>query len=386
MTFDNIGNKFPIMNADPINPDINTAGVQFLDLPNEQIESAKAAFSTRNVDLSRAKYLIAGEVQPQPGDLVLATIKRIGQHARIELANGRRAHLFPSDQVILCYGNRYAPDQFEGHVPDNLCDCHMVAAGGVASLMIRKSQRVKNATAIAPIGILADASKKRLNLNQNIITKKAGNKEQAAVKPLVLGVVGSAMNAGKTSMAAAAIFGLKKAGLKVAALKLTGTASGGDLWKMLDAGAWPVYDFTDAGFISTYLCNENELESIIQGLVATAEASQPDVIVVELADGVFQNEASILMKGTVLRGVVDGFLFAAGDSSGAVTGIRRLHQCGLSLIGIGGQFTISSMLIDEIQSQSTVPVYCTSDLHSAIFMRDLKRCQEGNFVNAPFPD
>ncbi|WP_143558033.1 hypothetical protein [Solemya velum gill symbiont] len=67
------------MNADPINPDINTAGVQFLDLPNEQIESAKAAFSTRNVDLSRAKYLIAGEVQPQPGDLVLATIKRIGQ-------------------------------------------------------------------------------------------------------------------------------------------------------------------------------------------------------------------------------------------------------------------------------------------------------------------
>ena len=82
-------------------------------LAAERISTAKAAFSTRRVCFSQATSLLCGQHSPRAGDLVLARVTRLGQHSRIELATGRRARLHIGDEVIVCYGNRYAPDQFE---------------------------------------------------------------------------------------------------------------------------------------------------------------------------------------------------------------------------------------------------------------------------------
>ena len=90
---------------------------------------AKLAYTTRQVPAEALQRLIEldpdGDAGPRPraGDLLLARVEQLGHHRRIELANGRRASLFEDDEIVVCYGNRYAPDQFEGEVPLDLGGC-----------------------------------------------------------------------------------------------------------------------------------------------------------------------------------------------------------------------------------------------------------------------
>ena len=103
----------------------------------ERINKAKAAYSTRRVEFARCQELLTNAI-PCSGDVVLARVEEIGQHKKIELANGRRASLFIGDEIIVTYGNRYAPDQFEATVPKIQAPCHLVAAGGIAAQFISK--------------------------------------------------------------------------------------------------------------------------------------------------------------------------------------------------------------------------------------------------------
>ena len=197
----------------------------------KRLLKAKAAYTTRRVPITEAVCLINGEVVPAPGDLVLARIDRLGQHKRIELGNGRKAPLFPGDEVVLCYGHRYAPDQFEGEVPASLEPCHMVAGGGIAASAISKHASRRAATRITPLGLLGDASGRPVNLADYALKPVRSD----FPLPMTIAAVGTAMNAGKTTTAAYLIRGLVNAGLKVGAAKLTGTGSGGDCWLMTDA-------------------------------------------------------------------------------------------------------------------------------------------------------
>lgn len=89
------------------------------------------------------KTLLTGMFTPQPGDLVLARVEQIGNHTKLELTDGRRALMFPGDEIVVCYGNRYAPDQFESTVPVDMSPCDLVAAGGIASREMTRHQRMK---------------------------------------------------------------------------------------------------------------------------------------------------------------------------------------------------------------------------------------------------
>ena len=102
---------------------VDNAVVRSQPLSRDRLARAKSAYTTRRVDFAKATRLIASGVRPRAGDLVLARVERIGQHGRIELANGRRAQMHVGDEIIVCYGARYAPDQFEAYVPDDLDTC-----------------------------------------------------------------------------------------------------------------------------------------------------------------------------------------------------------------------------------------------------------------------
>ena len=90
------------------------------------------------------------------GDLVLAEVRRLGHHKRLELANGRRFTMHVGDLIVVSYADRYAPDQFESHVPDDLSAVQLVASGGIASKMLSRSADVRSATDIRPIGLVGD--------------------------------------------------------------------------------------------------------------------------------------------------------------------------------------------------------------------------------------
>src|SRR5687767_13972916 len=89
-----------------------------------RLARAKRAYTTRRVSPEAMYSLIsASAISPASGDLVLAHIDELGKQRRIELTDGRRALLFPGDEIIVCFGNRYAPDQFEGVIGEDLSSC-----------------------------------------------------------------------------------------------------------------------------------------------------------------------------------------------------------------------------------------------------------------------
>lgn len=202
--------------------------------------NGRRAFTTRRALLTDAHSLVLDGARPTAGDLVIARVTRLGLHQRIELPTGRRSNLYEGDHILVAYGARYAPDQFEAVVPDDLGPCELVAGGGVAARVLSRHREVREATRITPVGLLVDRGGQILNLRRWAIQERGrvGN-------PLVIAVVGTSMNAGKTTAASKLIRGLVRSGLRVGAAKVTGTGSGGDVWSMLDAGACEVVDFTD---------------------------------------------------------------------------------------------------------------------------------------------
>lgn len=336
-------------------------GQTVVPVNTRRLLKAKSAYTTRRVSIQHATHLISGKVIPAPGDLVLARVDRLGQHKRIELGNGRRAPMFPGDEIVLCYGHRYAPDQFEGEVPASLESCHMVASGGVAAQALSRHRGKKAATRITPLGLLGNARGQRINLSDWALAAET----PAASLPRTIAVVGTAMNAGKTTAAAYLIRGLANSGLRVGAAKLTGTGSGCDTWLMQDAGAELVLDFTDAGYASTHRVPLHELERILVTLTAHLQQAGMDAIVLEVADGLFQEETAALLCSPVFRKSIDGIIFAAGDAMGAATGVNWLYDHDLPVIAVSGALTASPLAIREARGATGLPVLGLDDLSAA---------------------
>jgi len=301
--------------------------------------------------------IISGDVRPRSGDLVLARVDEIGKQRRIERPDGRKALLLVGDEILVCYGNRYAPDQFEALIGDDLGPCDLVAAGGLAAHELTRHEKMIEPTRISPIGLVGDAAGKPLNLEIYAIPETMNPRPIKSVL-----VVGTSMNAGKTFSSASLVRGLKATGRRVAAIKVTGTGSGGDLWIMHDVGADVVLDFTDAGYASTYKTPVEDLEKASIRLMEHAARLGCDYAVIEIADGLGQAETLGLLRSTVLRRRVSGVVFAAGDALGAKSGTEALEKLGHRVLAISGLLTRSPLALRETMQMTKHMVYKPSDL------------------------
>ncbi|MBL1321435.1 MAG: hypothetical protein COA63_010310 [Methylophaga sp.] len=338
---------------------INTTS-KFTRIDKTRIATAKRSYVTRNVSIQSFRYLVEGNIIPKSGQLLLARVDRIGQHARLEHPSGRRAHLFIGDEIIVSYGHRYAPDQFLSEMPKTLDKCELVASGGIASRVITKHSKVKNATKITPIGLLADRDQNIINLDQWTLPDVPSQ----STKPLIIAVTGSSMNGGKTTTAANIVKGLTNSGLKVASAKITGTGSGLDSWKMLDAGAYPVIDFTDIGFASTYKMTTDEVISIMLRQINHLSSYAVDAIILEIADGLAQTETSALLESTAFLENVDAVFFAAAEALSVHSGIEWLQKRNLPVIAVSGALTASPVATDEARNICRLPILTSEDLIS----------------------
>ena len=336
-------------------------------LPASRLERAKAAFTTRRVPRTKMRTLISGTVRPRSGDLVLATVTRLGQHRKIEQPTGRRATLHVGDEILVAYADRYAPDQFEAHVPHDLGKAQLVAAGGVAALMISRCSDVRNATDIQPIGLVGDAQGRAINLSDYGLKPVTPDRP----RPRTVAVIGTTMNSGKTTTVQMMVHTLSRAGVAAGATKVTGTGSGGDYWVMLDAGAHRMLDFTDVGLASTYRQPISRVEKVVRQLVDHLTDSGTEVNFIEVADGVYQRETALLLTSKVFHTVVDAVVFAAGDAAGAVAGVGRLREVGLPVVGVAGRLTRSPLAIREAERAVGLPVYTSLHLSDPATVCDI---------------
>jgi hypothetical protein len=237
---------------------------------------------------------------------------------------------------------------------------------------------VSSATNITPVGLIGDDRGTPLNVADFALRPVARDGD----RPRVLSVLGTSMNSGKTTTIRYLVNGLSRAGYAPGATKVTGTGSGSDYWVMIDAGAHRMLDFTDVGLASTYRISLQVIEQKLLELIDHLTLAECDVILVEVADGLYQRETARLVESDVFRSCVDSVIFAAGDAMWAMAGVAHLRTLGLPVTGVSGKLTRSPLATREAMSMSGVPVYTVAELRDpktvpAIIGLGLPRGQTG---------
>ena len=131
---------------------------QLVPVDPERLQRAKKAYTTRFVVAALdqdATGCLLRRAAPQPGDVVLARVVTLGSHLKLESPVSRRQAMFEGDEILVAYGNRYAPDQFLAEVPADLQECHLLAGGGEAGRVLEQHAGMKQATTIQPLGLLS---------------------------------------------------------------------------------------------------------------------------------------------------------------------------------------------------------------------------------------
>jgi hypothetical protein len=161
----------------------------------------------------------------------------------------------------------------------------MVAAGGIAAEVLRTSDKVRAATRIIPIGLVADSAGWRLNTRNFAMAEDPIPAIRPPAVAVAVAVLGSSMNAGRATTMATLIHGETRAARRVGAIKVTGAGSGDELWSYLDAGAVAALSFTDVGRTTTNRLAPNALDRIVVALTARVAAIGGDIVLIEVADG-----------------------------------------------------------------------------------------------------
>lgn len=324
--------------------------------------AAKWAFTTRRVDRAVVSGLSPRVESARPGDLVLARVERIGSHANLQLATGRRSALYPGDLIVAACGARYAPDQYEGVAELPTKGADLLAGGGIIGRMRAQNGRMSGPTRVVPLGLLCGPDEAVINLADHALAPRA--RPQG---PVTIAVIGAAMNAGKTTAVSALTHGLTRAGLRVATIKATGTGASGDHYAYVDAGAHWVGDFTDTGMASTYLEPLPRIMTALDTLLGHAGEADCNVAVIELGDGVFQRETEALIRAPEFAAALDGMIFAAPDAASAVGGLDVLGGWGVQVDAITGLLARSPMATTETRAATGQPVITRAELCDPAF-------------------
>ncbi len=296
---------------------------------------------------------------PEIGDLVYGRVRYVGHTSSLENKQGRIHTASYGTRAVFVFGNRYAPDAFEGVVPEAFTQqADLLARSGIVGELKSKNDGIKDPTKVELLGYVVNENGESINSRQFSIVEPKRVKETQKKRSKLILVVGTAMNSGKSAAAAACCWGLTNAGHGVRAAKVTGTASLKDILHMQDAGAEHVADFSFLGYPSTYLLEKSDLLDIFDKIDRKFANNPSNYWVVELADGILQRETALLLESDLVQKRIHRLVFAASDALGAIGGSRVLKErFGLTPHALSGRCTASPLAIKELQDVVSLPVF-----------------------------
>lgn len=324
----------------------------------------RVSYAARRIPASALHALLPIPVDPQPGDVVLARLEKIGKNSSLELADGRRCTLYEGDVMVTVFGNRYATLQFEGYARADGDGCDLLSMGGLCGLVESKHDSVADPSKLRLLGAIADVNGNPVRLRNHALPPVLSTTTQA--RPRVAVVCGTSMDAGKTYTVRSIVLGLRRKGLRVAAIKLTGTAAGRDTFTMRDAGATPALDFIDGGHPSTYLCDLPDLLELYGVLMSQAIAHRADCVVIEIADGLVQRETTALLTNARFVGSVDTWILAANDAPGAAGATTILGRWGITPLAITGNASRSALVRREVEAAAGITCVSATDIEEGV--------------------
>lgn len=303
---------------------------------------------------------------PVAGDVAVFKVVSIGKHKQIQSDSKRNVLILPGDLILAAFGTRYATSQFEGYLPSSCrSEFHILGAGGTIGVIesMHASLVDIGPTVLQIVGYVTDQKGQVVNTKKNA-GRLSDFTGASAKRCRIILSVGSSMDSGKTTTAAYLSRGLVLNGSRVSFIKLTGTVYSKDADLVHDCGAQYVIDFSAFGFPSTYLCSEQELLNLFESLMQKATAQEPDVVVIEIADGILQRETKLLLENKSFMSLVDHVVFSCGDSLSALSGVKILKEMDIYPSALSGLFTASPLLVEEVKQNIDIPVLTLEQLMS----------------------
>ena len=344
----------------------------------EPFRGVRIPYALRGIPESHFARLLPLQDPPRSGDVALARLESIGKNARLELADGRPSSLHQGDRIAVVFGNRYASSQFEGYARAKGDACDLLSMGGVCGVCESKHDKVLEPSRLRLLGSVGDAEGRPLRLADYALPSIP-----LRDRPRIVAVCGSAMDVGKTYTAMSVILGLRQEDRPVAGIKLTGTASGRDVWSMRDAGARPALDFVDGGLPSTYLSTLEELLALHELLLAHAAAQGAGWVVIEIADGLLQGETSALLQSRRFTDTIDAWVFACGDALAAAGGVDILRGWGLEPVAMSGVISMSPLCMREAVARTGIPCVTSAAMQRGELNERLSRSVRERVAVAP---
>ncbi len=332
------------------------------------LEADKIGSATSPLNLKKTVAVVSEHNQPKAGDVVVVrALSESVTYGNLELPNGRLAKINRHDVLIGVLGKRRALKGFVGDVPESVKAgdrLHLLNMGAVIGVCLGHHSSLSDAIEVEILGICvsspsvsagSDSGSEKPSFTVGLKTKVL-NIADNALKPTdflkssapIVVVAGTCMNSGKTVAATEIIKQAHHAGLKVCGAKMSGVAALRDTLNMEDHGAFQTASFLDCGLPSTV--DYGDLSPIAKAILNHLNSFEPDLIVVELGDGIVGGYAvDSVLKDTEIKDAISSFVFCASDYVGVVGGMTVLKNLGIDIDVVAGSVTDSQMGEDFVE-------------------------------------
>ena len=307
------------------------------------------------------KLRLSPDIPCEEGVLVAARVlNNKTRYNQLELTSGRMATVTQGDVIVGALGHRKALLGYSGHLPTELGvgdTIQLLNIGGVLGICDSANPdvgppfdcEVLGTVLHFPylgerIGVPARAGARQLNTDVSLST--------GAVP--VVALAGTCMDSGKTAAACAIVGRLRNRGMRVAACKATGVSLRRDILAMEDAGAKDTMIFSDLGIVTTTADNG---PALTRALLNELAAEAPDVIVLELGDGLLgAYGVEAILADSAIREALTAVVLCANDPVAAWGGARILReQFDIEPAVVTGPATDNDVGIDQISERLDLP-------------------------------
>jgi hypothetical protein len=315
----------------------------------------KVASSTATLRLSK-EIEISDRIESRAGNvIVVRALQEKSVYDTLELDNGRMAKITRDDVIAGTLGRRRALKGFVGELPESIAvgdRLQLLNLGGLIGVCVSGNKDLGTPLQVEVLGMAVRDGKPR-NIAEGAIPPRASLVGVADLPPLVL-VEGTCMAAGKTQAACDIVQKLHQRGWRVAALKATGVACMRDVLNMVDHGAVEGLSFQDAGLPSTV--GIDNLPAVVKGLLARLAEGKPDVVVMELGDGIIGGYGvADLLKDPEIRAATRAHVMCANDLVAAWGAVEVMKAMGLRIDVFAGPATDNAVGVEYIQRELKVP-------------------------------
>jgi hypothetical protein len=264
------------------------------------------------------------------------------------------------DVIVGALGHRKALRGYSGHLPTSLevgDSIQLLNIGGVLGMCDSANPDVGAPFECEVLGTVLHFP----YLGERIgVPARAGSSQLDETAALdtqgvpVIALAGTCMDSGKTAAACAIVGRLRHRGLHVAACKATGVSLRRDILTMEDAGASDTMIFSDLGVVTTTAENG---PALTRSLLSALAKREPDVIVLELGDGLLgAYGVEAILSDELIRDAFTAVILCANDPVSAWGGARILRDSfSIEPAVVTGPATDNAVGVDQIMERLSIP-------------------------------